>query len=107
MHLAFVIKSIVGRSYINLDSMFSFMKKNQNKFLDFFEISSYFNHKPKKNDPHDNMKFKQYNTINFMEVMFWGYTTKDSILIFFSFCSFPKAWSKIKYICIYDNQIIL
>jgi hypothetical protein len=58
MHMAFDTKSIVGRSYINLDSMSSFMEKNKNKFLDFFEIFSYFNHKPKKNDPHDNMKFK-------------------------------------------------
>ncbi len=58
MHLAFVTKSIVGRSYINLDSMSSFMKKNQNKFLDFLKIFSYVDHKPKKNDPHDNMKFK-------------------------------------------------
>ncbi len=56
--MAFDTKSIVGRSYINLDSMSSFMEKNKNKFLDFFEIFSYFNHKPKKNDPHDNMKFK-------------------------------------------------
>jgi len=39
--------------------------------------------------------------------MFWGYITKDNILILFLFLIIAKAWSKIKYICIYDNQIII